>query len=143
MILSDIAIQYQRQDDQAGNSGDIYTDLSELPQSDEADCEYGSQNQKSPYFAGGRKNTGYKRKRGGSAKAGSGASKLTKKGKWFGKSDSNSKRSSYSANKFSGTASRKSTTTCKTTSSSTSNNYKGLNLLAPPNARTVKKENVK
>lgn len=111
---------------------DIFTDLTQVMPSDEIGPDCSPSAQKSPYFAG-RKSGAYKRKRTAGTKTG-GERKLTKKGKWFGKSDG--RKTSYSSNKASGTASRKSSTPHKPAQSSN----KGLSLLAPPRPRTVKKE---
>ena len=124
-----LGIIFDRQDQE---KEEIFTDLSQALPSDETGPE--SSSQKSPYFAGGRKSGAFKRKRP-SGKTG-GERKLTKKGKWFGKNDN--KRSSYSTSKSTGAASKKSSTPYKGAQASSSRG--GLNLLAPPRPRTVKKE---
>lgn len=116
-------------DKQDQEKNDIFTDLSQVLPSDETGPEYS--NQKSPYFSGGRKSGAFKRKRG-SARSGGGEKKLTKNGKWL-------KKGASSGNKSSGTAYKKSSSGRAGTSSSRTSSA-GLNLLAPPRARAVKKE---
>ena len=119
----------------SGGSEDIFTDLTQPPSVDE-NCPEGLSDQ-SPYFSGNKRNSGFKRKRTGGDK------KLVKKGKWLAKKATGSKRS-YSSFKAStparGTTSRSSTSTSTNFKSSSASVNKGLNMLAPPQPRTVKRE---
>ena len=120
----------ERQAASAG-SDDIFTDISQMPAQDENCPEEDEVHQgRSPYFSsGGRKSTGYKRKRTGDRK-------LVKKGKWLGKKTTKDKRSSSSSS----TPARKTSaaSTSRSSSAGTSAGPSGgLNLLAPPRPRTV------